>query len=200
MRWRMRMNREVSDIISDLMKVGAKIPDLSSCEWMSASVVNTTLYLDELQRRAHHADEYGFDTKIAIPILDIVEKSIDKWQDGIAEDKIRAMRDEIHKIRGQLSGERYITREDYEKVPSFEKLSNQFSMAGIEAIMECACVRKGDIVAAVKRGIETISPESDPIPTATVMNIIWQDTIAALNRKGVLTAEEADRLVKEVRW
>lgn len=192
------MTQKISDIVSDLMKTGAMMPDISKCNIIAADMIINTQRLNKLQYRAYHADEYGFDTLEATESIRSIESAIDRWSKHIPEDKLKAIREEIHKIIIQLPAARYIPREDYEKVPSFENLSNIFSMLGFEAAAQCACIKKGSIVANLYHMMNTYTVAKLATDTEQ-KNLLWKEIIISLEGSEVLTTGEADRLLK-VRW
>ena len=59
---------------------------------------------------------------------------------------------------------------------------------------QCACIKKGDIIEGIHRGLE----ENSQVAQSDI-HTIWQDIVSALNRRGILTAEEARELVDAVR-
>lgn len=188
------MKEEISHIVEELNRIGAKIPEPKLAECLNA---HEFLLHGILEART-----------LAHALAFTPGEDIKNW--------------DIARIDGQrqlvnaLSGQGYIPAKDAEimqgnlleavnaikgsdwaiAIDRLQRYSFQIETSLPVWHEDCACVTKGDIVTAVHRGID----DNKDIVIADHCNIIWQDTIAALNRHGILTSEEGDNLIKAIRW
>ncbi len=59
------------------------------------------------------------------------------------------------------------------------------------------CISKGVIMSGIARGLSDVEIH---VEDKNIINVAWQDIVAALNRRGLLEADEAKNLITEIRW
>lgn len=116
-------------------------PMKSECAWLATSGINNIRYLDHLRARSRRADEFGFDGRLAHESLDDLKRTITKAGHSgyLPLATVSKFDNKIETVRSQMPAKEYIPREDYEKIPSFDQLADEFAMLAIEAVVNCEC-------------------------------------------------------------